>query len=148
MDYKNPSEKDMEYMDKWTRKSAITHGISDERLMEICSAERDGRCVVLFCKVGDTVFAVGNNKIVEARVQEIYFDDMAGLIYLVDFECDNSCDGCPFNSWSQTWEGEWECSGEYGSGEIKQTDFGKTAFLAPEAAEAALKGDREQDGPL
>ena len=33
----------------------ITSGISLDRLREICDAERDGRCVVLPCKVGDTV---------------------------------------------------------------------------------------------
>lgn len=43
---RKPTEKDMEYLDKWTRRSAIAHGISDERLIEICNAERDGRCVV------------------------------------------------------------------------------------------------------
>ncbi|NLH00667.1 MAG: hypothetical protein GX488_01985 [Clostridiales bacterium] len=32
----------------------ITSGISLDRLREICDAERDGRCVVLPCKVGDT----------------------------------------------------------------------------------------------
>jgi hypothetical protein len=33
----------------------IVEGISLDRLREICDAERDGRCVVLPCKVGDTV---------------------------------------------------------------------------------------------
>lgn len=44
---KKPTEKDMEYLDKWTRRSAITHSISDERLIEICNAERHGKCVVV-----------------------------------------------------------------------------------------------------
>jgi len=29
-----------------------------DRLEEICNAERDGRCVVLPCKVGDTVYRI------------------------------------------------------------------------------------------
>lgn len=33
----------------------FTHGIGLDRLREICAAERDGRCVVIPCKVGDTV---------------------------------------------------------------------------------------------
>lgn len=33
----------------------ITEGILFDRLEEICNAERDGRCVVLPCKVGDTI---------------------------------------------------------------------------------------------
>ncbi len=36
----------------------ITSGISLDRLREICDAERDGRLVVLPCKVGDTVKSV------------------------------------------------------------------------------------------
>lgn len=114
------------------------------RLRELIEADRNGRCKIAQCKLGDTVYVAGSKKIVAVRIREIYFDDTSGLIYLVDFECDNSCDGCPFNSWSQTWEGEWECGGEYGDGGIKQSDFGKTVFLTPEAAEAALKG--EQNG--
>lgn len=84
------------------------------------------------------MFVIGKKKIVKAKVQEIYLDDMPELIYLVDFECDNLCDGCPFNSRIQSWEGEWECGGEYGDGSVKQSDFGKTVFFTEEAAEAAL----------
>ena len=35
---------------------SITEDISCERLGEICQAERAGRCMVLPCKVGDTVW--------------------------------------------------------------------------------------------
>lgn len=56
-------EKEMECLDKWTRRSAITHGISDKRLMEICEAERAGRCIVLPCKPSDvTVYEVRDKK--------------------------------------------------------------------------------------
>ena len=55
--------KEMECLDKWTRRSAITHGISDERLMEICDAERAGRCIILPCKPSDvTVYEVRDKK--------------------------------------------------------------------------------------
>lgn len=55
--------KEMECLDKWTRCSAITHGISDERLMEICDAERAGRCIILPCKPSDvTVYEVRDKK--------------------------------------------------------------------------------------
>ena len=37
-------------------RAGITDGIHLDRLEEICNAERDGRCVVLLCKVGDTVW--------------------------------------------------------------------------------------------
>ena len=50
----------------------------------------------------------------------------------------------PDRIWSRSWEGEWECGGEYGDGSVQQSDFGKTVFLTREAAEAALKArDRE-----
>lgn len=122
----------------------ITKGIDLDRLRELVEADRAGRCVILLCKTGDTVYVIGAKKIVKAQIQEIYFDDAPDIIYLVDFECDNDCDGCPFNSWEQSWEGEWECDGKWGDGSIKQSEFGKTVFLTREAAEAALKGD--QDG--
>ena len=35
----------------------VLDGISDKRLAEICAAEKDGRCVVLPCKTGDTINA-------------------------------------------------------------------------------------------
>ena len=35
---------------------ALTADIPLDRLREICAAERDGRCVVLLCKVGDSVW--------------------------------------------------------------------------------------------
>lgn len=116
-----------------------------DQLRELVEANKAGRCVFTKFKIGDTVFVVGKKKIVKARVQEIYLDDMPELIYLVDFECDNSCDGCPFDSWNQSWEGEWECGGEYGDGSVKQSDFGKTVFLTEEAAEAALAKEADHE---
>lgn len=110
-----------------------------DRLKELVEADREGRCVVTKLKIGEHVFVVGEKKIVRARIQEIYLDDMLELIYLVDFKCDDSCDGCPFNSWSQSWEGEWSCDGEYGDGSVKQSEFGKTVFATREEAEAALE---------
>lgn len=120
-------------------------GYDLDRLRELVDADRDGRCMFTKCKIGDILFVVGKKKVVEARVQEIYLDDMPELIYLVDFECDNSCDGCPFNSWKQSWEGEWECGGEYGDGSVKQSDFGKTVFLTHKQAEAALNEMKEAE---
>lgn len=55
---KKPTEKDMEYLDKWTRRSAITHGISDDRLIEICNAERHGRLAVMPFIPGSEVWVI------------------------------------------------------------------------------------------
>ena len=45
------------YKDRDSRAKAIS-GIKTSRLEEICNAEREGRCVVLPCKVGDTVWYI------------------------------------------------------------------------------------------
>lgn len=120
--------------------SIIGDDFSLDRLRELVEADRDGRCVVLPCKVGSKVYVTGRKKIVEAEVQEIYLDDHEGMEMLVHFKCDTSCTGCPFNSLKQDWDGEWSCDGEYGDGCVFQREFGKTVFLTREAAEAALKG--------
>ena len=44
------------------------------RLRELVEADRDGRCVVLPCKVGDTVFQVEDGEIYEMEVQSIEID--------------------------------------------------------------------------
>ena len=115
-----------------------------DRLRELVEADRAGRCVVTHCNIGDTIYAVGG-KVVKATISEIYFlDDGKGIEYLVDFNCDEACNGCPFNAWEQSFDGEWQCDCEYGNASVFQNDFGNTWFLTEEAAESALKG--EQDG--
>lgn len=110
-----------------------------DRLRELVKADRDGRCVVRKCKTGDTVYIVGDKKIVEAQIQDMCLLESNGDIeLLVFFDCDDDCKGCPFNSWHQSHDGEWSCDGEYGDGSVKQSDIGKTVFLTCEAAEAAL----------
>lgn len=120
----------------------LVGGISLDRLRELVKADRDGRCKIFHRKIGETIYVVGKSKIVEAKITEIYIlDDDKDVEYLVDFNCDESCKGCPFYAWEQDWEGEWCCDCEYGDGAIFQKDFGKTVFLTREAAEAALKGE-------
>lgn len=116
---------------------------SIDRLRELVEADRDGRCKIFNRKIGETIYVVGKSKIVEAKITEIYIlDDYKDVEYLVDFKCDEDCKGCPFNSWEQSWEGEWSCDCEYGNGAVFQNDFGKTVFLTREAAEEALKGEQ------
>ena len=45
-----------------------------DRLRELVEADREGRCVVLPCKVGDTVFQVKDGEIYEMEVQSIEID--------------------------------------------------------------------------
>ena len=87
------------------------------RLREISEADKDGRCVVLPCKVGDTVWRIirdGEPHITRDEVRDMYFaDDMTPCVELV-------------------------------GGRVTFTEkFGKTVFLSREEAEKAL---REMEG--
>ena len=89
-------------------------GVETSRLREIAEAEKDGRCVVLPCKVGDTVWRIirdGEPHITRDEVRDMYFaDDMTPCVELV-------------------------------GGRVTFTEkFGKTVFLSREEAEKALRG--------
>lgn len=87
------------------------------RLRELAEADKDGRCVVLPCKVGDTVWRIVRDRephITRDEVRDMYFaDDMTLCVELV-------------------------------GGRVTFTEkFGKTVFLSREEAEKAL---REMEG--
>ena len=87
---------------------------SYDRLRELAEADKDGRCVVLPCKVGDTVWRIvrdGEPHITRDEVRDMYFaDDMTLCVELV-------------------------------GGRVTFTEkFGKTVFLSREEAEKALRG--------
>ena len=107
-------------------------------LLKYREAEQAGRLVVLPCMVGDTVYVIGEKRIMRCGIDEAYLDDKKGLEYLVSFFCDSDCDGCPFNNWIQAYSGEWYCDGEYGQSIVVGSEIGKTVFLTREEAEAAL----------
>ncbi len=103
---------------------AVTANITLDRLQEICNAERDGRCVVLPCKVGDTVYHdSGGFGILEYVIDGFVWDE-TGII---------------FQAASDSFGGDdvWECLDEI---EFYGSDVGKTVFLTPEEAEKALEG--------
>lgn len=97
---------------------ARTYGIDINRLRKLAEADRDGRLVVLPCKVGDTVYEVTIRKTIsEYRVKAIRvelfcifieWDIVAGFV-------DKSIFGVPVD------------------------EIGKTVFLTREAAEKALE---------
>ena len=96
-------------------------GVEPSRLREIAEADKDGRCVVLPCKVGDTVWRIvrdGEPHITRDEVRDMYFaDDMTPCVELV-------------------------------GGRVTFTEkFGKTVFLSREEAEKALRGmEGKKDG--
>ena len=92
-------------------------GVEPSRLRELAEADKDGRVVVLPCKVGDAVWRIvrdGEPHITRDEVRDMYFaDDMTPCVELV-------------------------------GGRVTFTEkFGKTVFLSREEAEKAL---REMEG--
>ena len=99
-----------------------------ERIRELLKADKEGRLVVLPCKVGDTVWIVGTvRKLYSAKVRTFFCghpsavrgDDDGGHIHMIrTTECD-----------------------------IPMQEFGKTVFLTREEAEKALqKMEGKKDG--
>lgn len=93
-----------------------------DRLRELVEADRDGRCVLLPCKVGDRIYKLFCGDVIELEVERIV-------------------------RWSS---GFWKLNAntnktltDWKGFEIDFADFGKTVFLTSEAAEAALKGKRD-----
>ena len=97
-------------------------GLPIDRLLEMAEADKDGRLVVLPCKVGDTVYEVTSRKTIsEYRVKairvelfctSIEWDIVAGFV-------DKSIFGVPVD------------------------DIGKTVFLTREEAESALEAMKD-----
>ena len=91
-----------------------------KHIRELAAADKDGRVVVLPCKVGDTVFARLDNKskyVCECKVKQI----VVGNIGFVTF----APIGAP--------EREYD---------VSLRGFGKTVFLTREEAERAMEGHK------
>lgn len=99
--------------------AAQTQGVEPSRLRELAEADKDGRCVVLPCKVGDTAYYINRPFIIDFEV----------IGYMVDER------------------GAWSFMGEHTDKETEKTYYcdpstdkiGKTVFLTREEAERALQ---------
>lgn len=116
-----------------------------EHHANLLQAEKDGKLVLRQCKNGDSVYVVGECRVMQCFIEETFLDDLNGIKYLVSFICDNDCEGCPFNSWHQDYSGEYSCEGEWGQASINGADIGKTVFLTSEEAEAAIQKENRPD---
>lgn len=108
------------------KQTARRYGVDVDRLRELVEADRDGRCVVLPCKVGDIVYT--NMSIRGDKYK------MADRPYPVKVVFVGMGDG---KSYFHV---------EYDNGRCFPFDFdqiGKTVFLTREAAAAALKGGQD-----
>jgi len=97
-------------------------GLDINDLIDIAIAKKEGRFVILPCKVGDTVFAIFKRKIHRCQV---------GSIHLSDFP---------------TWKDGRHYARLYSYEDCRKRDvlwlsmaFNKTVFLTREAAEKALQ---------
>ena len=96
---------------EWNAMMSVLNSIgSYDRLRELAEADRDGRVVVLPCKVGDTVYFALLGRIIEKQVFSIVSFSNSTRIY---------CDG----------------TSEY----FRPENIGKTFFLTSEEAEKALQ---------
>lgn len=109
-------------------------GVSFQRLVELAVADREGRCVVMPCKVGDKIYEIvkhrnsGNVEVIEYFVNSVEVDTEGTVV--------------KSHRWRPTQTGflsqkvpSW----------VKLSDFGKTVFLTREEAEKALK-ERKNNG--
>lgn len=101
---------------------AISKGATFKRIVELMDAEKDGRVVVLPCKVGDTVYMI-----------ERIFDIDNGVC---DEICARAVIGYGGNNLNKLW---LVGSGGICNAHIFVSEFGKTVFRTREEAERALK---------
>lgn len=99
-----------------------------DRLRELAEADKDGRLVVLPCKVGDTVYMI-----------EHIFDIDNGVC---DEICARKVIGYGGNNLNKLW---LVGSGGICNVYIFVSEFGKTVFLTREEAERAMEGRKEAD---
>lgn len=93
------------------------------KLAEYEDLEERGLLVRLPCKVGDTVWVIYDNYVTSALVLAFYIDGCGGMFDLKIRTNRETATGC-----------EQVINKDYSF-----VDFGKTVFLTPEEAEAALK---------
>ena len=104
------------------RVAAQALGVDIGRLSELAEADKDGRVVVLPCKVGQRVFALmdTDKHISECEVKQIGMGNKIGFIGLEPIGARGRKYGVALNG------------------------FGKTVFLTREEAEKAMKGETEK----
>ena len=124
-------------------KREIIFGVTAERLKELAEADKEGRLVVLPCKVGDTVYEISNNTDACNGCQ--HYDGIYGSgeswcaqIDDVDLRCYPNIAEKPLceKQFMEVVEYKPEIDWIF----THRNDFGKTVFLTHAEAEAALKG--------
>ena len=100
-------------------------GMEPSRLRELAEADKDGRVVVLPCKVGDTLWVTGRDNV--PREMELEAPDIRTVCTDEDNLCMSTCNRKPdgFCAYRLRNDG---------------ADIGKAVFLTREEAEKAMEG--------
>lgn len=107
-------------MDDCIERKAQALGVEPSRLRELAEADKDGRVVVLPCKVGDTVYTLFCGEVVEKRIGQFHVNGYTSPRIWADLDCD----------FMSTKRVRWDLS------------VGKDFFLAKAEAEKALEAQR------
>ena len=117
---------DLKWAEALDRLAAYEDAGPIDRLLELAEADKDGRLVVLPCKVGDTVWITGS-------VRRLYSEKVR------TFFCGNPSYGRGMADNSVQMIRTTGC-------DIPIREFGKTVFLTYEDAEKALENGRAENG--
>lgn len=122
-----PKDKADEIALKLMRLADLESLCSYTRLRELAGADREGRVVVLPCKVGDTLWVIGRDNV--PRKMELEAPDIRTVCTDEDNLCMSTCNRKPdgFCAYRLRNDG---------------ADIGKTVFLTREEAERALEGGK------
>lgn len=99
-------------------------GTTPERLRELAAADKEGRVVVLPCKVGDTLWVTGRDNV--PREKELEAPDIRAVCTDEDNLCMSTCNRKPHRFCAYRLRNDG-------------ADVGKTVFLTREEAERALQ---------
>lgn len=91
--------------------------LTGDRLRELAEADKDGRVVVLPCKVGDTVYSIFGAEVIEKTVGRVIINGYTTPRIWIDLECSF------LSSVTERWD----------------LGIGKDFFLTREEAEKALE---------
>ena len=108
--------------------TALLHDCDVHRMRELAEADKDGRLVVLPCKVGDTLWVTGRDNM--PREMELEAPDIRAVCTDEDNLCMSTCNRKPdgFCAYRLRNDG---------------ADVGKTVFLTREEAEKALEAMKD-----
>ena len=103
---------------EWNAMMSVLNSIgSYDRLRELAEADKEGRAVILPCKLGTAVYTEFCDKVVEKHIGQFHVNGYTEPRLWADIDCD----------WTSTRCVRWDLA------------VGKTVFLNREEAEAALK---------